>query len=197
MFSHRTLIRHSLPVILTAVFSAPVVGQTQPPATSPMPPEIDRFNITPFMAGSFGGDLQSAPATFGAALGYGANERITLEGEFAVAPNALQGQLIEFDTNYWTLTGNVLYHFTRERFTPYAVVGLGVINSNPDTPSFGVDVAETDGSGLVWNFGGGAKAALNNRLGLRADLRYMNASNAAPDHWRLYGGLVFRRIGSF
>jgi hypothetical protein len=49
---------------------------------------------------------QSSPATFGAALGYGANRRITLEAEIAVAPDSRQGQLIEVDTSFWRAGGN-------------------------------------------------------------------------------------------
>ena len=50
-------------------------------------------------------------------------------------------------------------------------------------------------STLAWNYGAGVKAALNNRIGMRGDLRYFNAHEVAPDHFRIYVGLVIRRLG--
>lgn len=164
-------------------------------AIDPLPPEPEGFTLTPFLASSFGGSLENAPATGGIALGYGANQRISLEAEFGVAPGARQGELIVVDSSFWTLSGNVLYHFTQGNFTPYATAGIGIVSADPDLPVTGPDVLERDTTSFAWNFGAGAKAGLNERFGLRADLRYFTAGNAAPDHWRLYGGLVIRRIG--
>ena len=36
------------------------------------------------------------------------------------------------------------------------------------------------------------KTAMSERWGLRADLRFFNGDDFAPDHWRLYGGVVIR-----
>jgi hypothetical protein len=44
---------------------------------------------------------------------------------------------------------------------------------------------------IVWNFGGGAKYKLSERMIVRADLRRFQANDSAPDFWRLYGGLTF------
>jgi hypothetical protein len=46
-----------------------------------------------------------------------------------------------------------------------------------------------------WNLGGGVKAAMNERWGVRADLRFFNGDDFAADHWRLYGGVIIRNIG--
>lgn len=167
---------------------------TQPGATfSPMPPEAEGITITPFLGPASAGDLASTPVTFGGAVGYGANERISLEGELAFSPNASQGELVELDASVWSLSGNVLYHFLRANSTPYATFGIGVVGSNPDTSGLAVDLDST--TGFAWNVGGGLKSALNDRFGLRGDIRYFNATNDAPDFWRVYGGLVIRRIG--
>jgi opacity protein-like surface antigen len=183
--------KHLFACVLVLSLIAPASALAQG-AMAPLPPEREGLTLTPFLASSFGGDLRSSPATVGAALGYGANERISLEAEFGVAPSARQGQVIEVDSSVWTLSGNVLYHFARANVTPYVVAGLGLVSANPDVP-LGIDVQDT--TSFAWNFGGGVKSALSERFGLRADLRYMNANDAAPDHWRLYGGLVIRRIG--
>jgi opacity protein-like surface antigen len=171
--------------------------QTPPEQTfNPLPPEPEGFSITPFFGAGFGGDFQNRPATSGVALGYGANDRISLEAEFGIAPGATQGSLITFDTRAWTLSGNVLYHFARPQLTPYVVAGVGLVSSHVDTTPFDLDI-ERSTTGFALNFGGGVKTALNDRLGLRGDLRYFNASDAAPDHWRITAGLVIRRIGQW
>ena len=48
---------------------------------------------------------------------------------------------------------------------------------------------------FAYNWGGGLKSALNEHVGLRGDLRSINGSDLAPDHWRIYGGLMIRNIG--
>jgi hypothetical protein len=48
---------------------------------------------------------------------------------------------------------------------------------------------------LGFNWGGGIKTAMSERFGFRGDLRYFTGDDLAPDHWRLYGGIVVRRIG--
>ena len=72
-------------------------------ATGPLPPEPDRVTLTPFLGAGFGGDLESAPFTFGAALGYGLTSRWSVEGDLYFQPDGAEGQLIEFDTTLWAL----------------------------------------------------------------------------------------------
>ena len=168
--------------------------EPSPAAPSPLPPEPEAFNLTPFVGLGLGGDLENAPATFGAALGYGLNERWSAEAEVAFTPGGEQGVLTEFDTRIWTLSANVLYHFTAENVSPYLTAGLGVIGANADLPAPLPDVDDsTTEFGLNW--GGGVKTAMNQNWGLRADLRFFNGEDLAPDHWRLYAGVVFRRLG--
>jgi hypothetical protein len=56
-------------------------------------------------------------------------------------------------------------------------------------------IADDTSTQFAWNWGGGIKSAISDRFGLRADLRYVNGDDLAPDHWRLYGGFVIRQIG--
>jgi opacity protein-like surface antigen len=179
-----------------SVASAQTVTTGQQSSTfQPLPPEGEGFSLTPFVGAGFAGDYEDAPAGFGLALGYGANERISLEGELGFEPSGTQGEFLQVDTNVWTLSGNVLYHFAQPQFTPYVTLGLGVVGSDPD---FGDDLLPEDEdstTAFAFNWGGGIKSALNDRVGIRADIRYFNADDLAPDHWRFYGGVMIRNIG--
>jgi opacity protein-like surface antigen len=160
-------------------------------------PTSEAFNITPFVGFDFGGNLENTPATFGVALGYGITSRIAVEGELSAAPGAEQGVITQFDTSLWSLTGNLLYHFVvpDANFTPYAAAGLGLLSGNADVEAM-TDLVDDDTTTVFgFNFGGGIKTAMNSNWGLRADLRYFNGDDFAPDHWRFYGGVVLRRIG--
>ena len=164
------------------------------PAVSPLPPEPEGVTLTPFVGVAFGGDFESSPASFGAALGYGMNSRISVEGELGFVPDAEQGLIGEVDSTVWTLSGNVLYHFVARNVTPYATGGLGLLAAHTDAEETGLVDDDTSYEFTV-NFGAGLKAALSDRFGLRGDLRYFLGDDLAPDHWRLYGGVVIRRIG--
>lgn len=174
----------------TVVSTAPVFAQQ----TAPLPPEPEGVTLTPFIGAGFGGDLESAPFTFGAAIGYGLTERWAIEGDLYFQPDATEGQLVEFDTALWGLSANVLYHFTADRFTPYVAGGVGFANADTDLEDGGL-VTDDTSSKFVWDWGGGVKAALTDRFGLRADLRYFTGDELVPDQWRIYGGVVIRRLG--
>jgi opacity protein-like surface antigen len=190
-------------VLATAPAAAqqvPAPAGPPPPASQratfePLPPEPDGLTLTPFVGAGFSGNLESAPAALGVALGYGWNERVALEGELSIAPNASMGTPIEFDTSFWTLSANVLYHFTRESVTPYVTAGLGVLGSSPEIPTELFPDVDDRSTTFAWNIGAGVKTAVTERFGLRADLRHFNGSDLAPDHWRLYAGVVVRRLG--
>jgi opacity protein-like surface antigen len=161
----------------------------------PLPPEPENFNVTPFLGASFGGDLDNAPVMFGAALAYGLTSRWAVEGDLYFEPDAAQGDLVEFDTSIWALSANALYHFTGERLTPYVAAGLGFTRADSDDlEDLGLLDDETS-TKFTWNWGGGLKSALTDRYGVRADLRYFTGDELVPDHWRIYGGVVIRRIG--
>jgi OOP family OmpA-OmpF porin len=150
-----------------------------------------RWTVTPFIGAGFSGDLESSPLNLGAALAYNWSSRIAFEGQFAYM-NAEQGQLVEFDTNVWTLDANVLYHFAEERWIPYLALGLGMMRATTDVGDLPVvgDV-DDESTELSLNFGGGVKRQLTDRVRLRGDLRYYNGGDLAPDFWRVTAGLTF------
>lgn len=175
----------------------PPAVQPSPTAPDRLPPEPEAFSLTPFIGLGFSGNLENAPAAFGVALGYGLAPRLTVEGDLSFAPGGEQGVITQFDTRVWSLSGNVLYHFVPEAqdFTPYVAGGLGLLSGNADIEAVTPVVDDDTSTVLAWNFGGGVKTAMNENWGLRADLRFFNGDDFAPDHWRLYGGVIFRRLG--
>ena len=184
-------------LLITGVASAQTTTPRQPdpqPAFNRLPPEPEGLTFTPFLGLGFGGDFENTPASFGAALGYGMNARVSVEGELYFAPGGEQGELVEFDSSVWSATANVLYHFTAEDFTPYVTAGFGVLGADTDAESTGL-ISDDTATEFAWNWGGGVKSALSDRFGLRADLRYINGEELAPDHWRMYAGFIVRRIG--
>jgi len=56
---------------------------------------------------------------------------------------------------------------------PYATAGIGMIRSWVTDPSN--TVADTNQNNFAFNFGGGVMYSLNNRVGLRGDVRYFRA----------------------
>lgn len=187
----------ALPLMTTPVFAQTTSdpATTTQPAFTTMTPEPEGLTLTPFLGFGFAGDFENTPASFGAALGYGMNERVSVEGEVFFAPGGTQGQLIEFDSSVWTASANVLYHFLTEDVTPYVTAGIGVIGADTNAEATGL-IEDDTVTEFAWNWGGGVKTALSERFGLRGDLRYVNGNDLAPDHWRMYGGFVIRRLGN-
>ena len=105
--------------------TTPAPVQPSPAAPEPLTPEPEAFTFTPFIGIGTSGDYENTPTALGAALGYGIDTRWAVEGEFSFLPNGEQGDILEFETSVYTLSGNVLYHFLQEDFTPYATFGFG------------------------------------------------------------------------
>jgi opacity protein-like surface antigen len=184
-----------LALVLTMAPAALAQTGTTPPQStfSPLPPQSEGFTLTPFLGLNFAGDLENVPAALGVAAGYGLNERLSVEGEFYFSPGGEQGDALEIDTQMRSLSGNVLYHFTTEHITPYVVGGIGVLNASTNADELGLP--DDSNTKFAWNWGGGVKSAINDRFGWRADLRFFNADDLVPDHWRIAGGLIIRRFG--
>jgi len=197
-----TLIRGFAAVALTfAVATAASAQETTAPAQPPAqttfssePPDTEGFTITPFIGLGFAGDYEDNPTAFGVAGGYGITDRVSVEGDLYFAPDGQQGEIQAFDTSIWSVSANVLYHFTGENLTPYVAGGLGVMNASTNVEELGLAGDDTS-TNFAWNWGGGIKSALSDRFGLRADLRFFNGDDLAPDHWRLFGGVTIRNVG--
>jgi opacity protein-like surface antigen len=177
------------------LWSTPASAQATQPGSAAGPVEPGHWTVSPYVMFPFAGDLEGATTGIGVAGGYNWNSRIGLEADLAVVPTVTQGVLVNFDSSTWNLTGNVLYHFRaqRDKWTPFVVGGIGIghgstdlVANDPLLQQFGANDSTT---GLVTNVGGGLKYYLNNRFGLRGDLRYYTGHDLIPDHVRLSFGL--------
>jgi opacity protein-like surface antigen len=83
---------------------------------------------------------------------------------------------IDLNTDAIGFMGNVVAPIritSAKNSRPYASAGLGVIRSWVTDPSN--TVADTDQNNFAFNVGGGLMYSRNNRVGLRADVRYSRA----------------------
>jgi opacity protein-like surface antigen len=176
----------ALPLALALAVPAPAAAQSVAQPRS--------WTVTPFFGTSLGmGDpADDASLGVGVAAGYDWTSNLGFEGEL--------GYLFDVagDTNAvdWSLTNfsfNAVYHFDVRRVTPYATAGLGWERSDldvtdPELLALFEDFSTTE---VAFNFGGGVKYPINDRLLARADVRRFQANDQAPDYWRLYGGLTW------
>jgi hypothetical protein len=174
-----------LTLAMLAFTHAAAAQQTTPTA---------HWTATPFAGFGFSGDLDSGTGALGAAAGYAWNPRIALEGEFNWLPSPEFGGVIEVDSQVWSLTGNILYHFSERPFVPYGVFGLGFGHGSADLDDNGVideDLFDESDTEFVVNFGGGVQRSIGERTAFRGDLRYFFGGDLVPDYWRLAAGLTF------
>jgi opacity protein-like surface antigen len=178
--------------VLLATFACATSLQAQVASPEPPPLQPDYWTITPFIGPAVGGDLNDSALNLGVALGYNWSNRLAIEGQVGFMSTE-QEFGIDFDTNVWTIDANLLYHFTEERFIPYIAGGLGLMRASVDLaelePIPGVD--DDVSNELAFNFGGGIKTDLTERMRFRGDLRFFNGSDLAPDFWRITAGLTF------
>jgi opacity protein-like surface antigen len=154
--------------------------------------EPKTWTVTPFLDASLStsNDLGNSLG-LGVAIGYDLTTALGFEGEVGHAFDFL-GDDANLDWSATTISANAVYHFKVPRVTPYATFGIGLERSglsvkNPD-PAANYVPSSTE---IAYNFGGGVKYPLSERFLARADVRLFQANDAAPDHWRIYGGLTW------
>jgi opacity protein-like surface antigen len=167
------------------------VGDARAQALSVVEPNT--ITVTPFLSGSFGtSNGGDSSLGIGAAIGYDWTRRLGFEFEIGRVFD-IAGDTANLDWSLTNFSGNVVVHFDAPRLTPYATAGLGWERSSlgfdDDDPILDLDVPSS--TEIAWNFGGGVKVPVNERILARADLRRFQVNDLAPDHWRLYGGLTF------
>lgn len=163
-----------------------------------------QVRLTPFAGVTFGDD---APATkFNAGAGLTFMGRIAgFELDFGYSPDFF-GEETDFalvaDSNVTTFTGNLVIGPNFGRVQPYGVVGMGLIRSRINDAEDLFGNVTTNDWGL--SVGGGVTGMLNDRVGVRGDLRYFrslqdNENDNDVDiavgrfgFWRFTTGLMFK-----
>jgi opacity protein-like surface antigen len=176
----------SLLIVISMISTFPAASLAQSVA------EPKTWTVTPFLGGSFGtsNDLGSS-LTLGAGVEYDVTSNLGFEAELGYVFDVV-GDDANADWSLTTFSANGIYHFDVPRVTPYATLGLGVERSNLtiDDPDI-LALYPPDSNEITYNFGGGVKYPLSDRFLARADLRRFQASDLAPDHWRIYAGLTW------
>ena len=181
----RSSVLHTVLVltIITGVFSSSASAQSLA--------EPDTWTVTPFLHVGFGTSAEGSSLGIGVAGAYDFTTNLGFEAEFGHLFD-VAGDNHDIDWAVSTFSANAVYHFDVMHVTPYATAGFGVERSsidvvNPDP----LKLYQPSSTEVVWNFGGGAKYKLTDNLLVRADLRRFQATDLAPDFWRLYGGVTF------
>lgn len=175
-------------LILVILLIAPTLAHGQSVA------EPRTWTATPFVNVAFGASGNTTSSLgLGGAVGYDFTPNLGAEGELGYVFD-VKGDSDALDWSLANFHGNVVYHFDVLRVTPYATAGLGWERSRVDfgdvlpTPEDDVVSSSTE---ITFNFGGGVKYRIGENLLARGDLRRFQSNDAAPDYWRLYGGLTF------
>ena len=154
--------------------------------------EPNTVTATPFLGVSFGASHGAESSlAIGGAIGYDWTRRLGFEFEIGHVFD-VAGDSANLDWSLTNFSGNAVVHFDAPHVTPYATAGLGWELSSPgDDDDAILDLRIPSDTEIAWNFGGGVKYPINQRLLARADLRRFQVNDLAPDHWRFYGGLTF------
>jgi opacity protein-like surface antigen len=81
---------------------------------------------------------------------------------------------VDLNTDAWSFMGNVVAPILSKgaKWRPYGTAGFGVIHAWIEGPG---DEYDIDQNNPAFNVGGGVVYSLNDRVGLRGDLRYIRA----------------------
>jgi hypothetical protein len=107
------------------------------------------------------------------------------EVDFGYAPNFFEADPVRVrgGTNVTSFTGNVLLTLplsvTRDSLRPYVSAGMGVLHASVEDRA---DVSTIDRNLLALSVGGGAIGFINNRTGVRFDLRHIRSTSRDVDN---------------
>jgi hypothetical protein len=163
--------------------------------------------ITPYIGSAFGGDTSEQHVTYGVSAAWMSHGAIGVEFDAAIAPDLLDEDgdldLRVTDSNVTTLMGNLIVGapFGEPGVRLYGVGGAGLIRSRV---SDAADVFDVDDNSFGFNVGGGIIGFVNEKFGIRGDVRYFRALRDVEvgdgidldldtfDFWRATVGATFR-----
>ncbi len=175
---------------LSILFGVLVVAAVRPAAADTI--------LTGSVGGTFGGDVDSGQASYGAAIGFMGNI-FGVEAEATYTPHFFGGGS-SGSSNVTTLMGNlVLGAGVGNTARIYASGGVGLMKFRVTGVGEFFDVSRND---FGMNAGAGLMVGLGGTLGLRGDVRYFrnlssNDNNLPLDlggfhYWRAAGGLTLK-----
>jgi opacity protein-like surface antigen len=177
---------------LFVVFAALGLCAVPAPAGAQSVTEPNTLTVTPFLSSAFGtSNNLGGSIGIGVAVTYDVTSKLGFEGEVGRVFDVL-GSDANVDLGVTNVSGNGVYNFRLPRVTPYATFGIGIERAsvhvkNPDPAALYL-ASSTE---VSYNFGGGVKYPISELFLLRGDLRRFQASDLAPDYWRLYGGVTW------
>lgn len=170
--------------------------------------------LTPFYGVSFGGqtslvDPEDAAGTtkqvFGGSVSFLGSGVLGVEGDVGYIPGFFQrDKVLVVSSRLWTVMGSVVVaaplEWTRESLRPYLVGGVGTMRATLTDALSANPVADNL---LSINVGGGLVGFVNDRTGVRFELRYFSSvgrpgvassfGNARLSLWRASVGVVLKR----
>ena len=150
--------------------------------------------ITPFVGKTFaaqttflsGGTVDKQTWVLGASAAWLTSSVIGAEVDFGYAPRFFGEDRLSLTvpgSNVTSVTGNVLLTLpvsvTRESLRPYVTGGIGVVHAGVDDP---LGLLTIDRNMLALSIGGGAIGYVNNRAGVRFDVRYLRSTSTGVDN---------------
>ena len=152
-------------------------------------PAQAQWVVSPYFGGNLAGDAEFRRGGPGVSGGY-FGDRLGFEFDLQryhhffkdknvdLVPNncapGVPNPCIDLNTDAWSFMGNVVALMRSEgaKWRPYGAAGLGVIHAWIEGPGDQYDIGQNN---PAFNVGGGVIYSLNNRVGLRVDLRYVRA----------------------
>lgn len=131
--------------------------------------------LTPYLGVTFGGDADKEQVNYGLSatvLGAGV---FGFELDASITPNFFDTDSgVIDDSNVSTIMGNVMLSVpgSGPSFRPYAAAGVGLIRLKATSVGNFFDV---DDNSLGINLGGGVLGQVNDRVGIRGDVRYFRS----------------------
>jgi opacity protein-like surface antigen len=164
-----------------------------------------QVTLTPYAGATFGSDAPTTKPGFGASLTF-MGDLAGLEVDFGYTPDFFDEDgddvVLIGDSNVTTFMGSlVIGPNIGGAIRPYGVLGLGLLRGRVDGGDFFDEITTND---FGFNAGFGVTGMLNERVGLRGDVRYFRSFEdpeddddfdvavGSFDFWRATGGVTFR-----
>jgi opacity protein-like surface antigen len=197
------------PAVLGLVLALPGVTAAQEPQTEPAEPQVQppvtvqhptppprgivqegAWTLSPMLGAGLSQDADN-----GLALGLGAaynwTPRVSFEGELGYTRTTI-GVAQPLNANLTTASVNALYHFSAGNVAPYGTIGIGFGHANRGADPFAdMQLTDANRTSAMFNWGGGLKTPVGERVNLRVGVRHFSGHDLVPNYWRPYVGLTF------